>query len=285
MLNKIKKVLFKLYFLYILFIFSATATIALPQNNHLKFADALQSNMIIQQSKPFNVWGFTYSNAKITIAADWLKQPITVQADILGAFNAYIDVPKAKKGDFAKHEISITSEGQTQTLNNLLIGDIWFASGQSNMQFRMKELENSDKEINQANFPNIRLLTVDFNYAGHPIQNFKGHWEPLTPQSAKEFSAVGYFFAVKLYQELDIPTGIIYSGMGGSVAQAYVPRKELAADALLNKTYLSYFLSSVRAKQPIEGVFTWDRLASPYLLYNAMIHPFINLSVKGILWY
>ncbi len=269
------------YYLLLIFFFATQFIIA----GELKFADALQSNMVIQQAKPFKVWGTGKSNATIIITTDWSKKSVTATTDKMGAFEALIDVPKAKKGDFKTHQIVIASDGETRTISNLLIGDVWFASGQSNMQFRMKELEDSDKEIDQANFPNIRLLTVDFNYAGSPIQNFKGEWLPCSPQSVAEFSAIGYFFAVKLYQELDIPIGIIYSGVGGSVVQAYVPREELEADPLLRNTYLFSFLESIRAQEPIEGVFTWDRLSSPYLLYNAMISPFSNLSIKGFLWY
>lgn len=149
----------------------------------------------------------------------------------------------------------------------------------------MNELESAGGEIRQASFPNIRLLSVEFNYAGYPIQYFRGEWELCSPMSVEKFSAVGYYFAVKLYQELNIPIGIISSGAGGSVVQACIPRADLESDELLKKTYLDSFDNSIRVKEPIEGNFTWDRLASLYILYNAMISPFINLSIKGFIWY
>lgn len=90
----------------------------------LKSADALQDNMVVQQSKPFKVWGVANKSSEVMIIADWLKKPVTTYADDLGEFVAFINVPKAKRGDFTKHIIKIESEGTTKAISNLLIGDL-----------------------------------------------------------------------------------------------------------------------------------------------------------------
>lgn len=106
----------------------------------LTLSNALQSNMVIQQNKPFKIWGQAKAVRKVIIAADWMSSSVEVLADEAGHFIAIIPVPQAKKGDFTAHAISITSGNEQIELENLLIGDLWICSGQSNMQFAVKEM-------------------------------------------------------------------------------------------------------------------------------------------------
>ncbi|RYE27267.1 MAG: sialate O-acetylesterase, partial [Sphingobacteriaceae bacterium] len=201
-------------------------------------AQPLQSNMVVQQNKPFKVWGHMQAGKKITIKADWLADATIVTADKANNFTGLITVPEIQKGDFSKHVITVESGQEKVTLNNLLIGDVWFCSGQSNMAFAVRELADPAKEMAAANYPNIRLLGVKFNFKTEPIENITGNWAECSPASVKDFSAIGYFYAVELQKQLNIPIGVIYSGVGGSVAQAYVARDVLAKDSLLNEAYL-----------------------------------------------
>lgn len=268
------------YSFIFIFLFHSKAGFA-----NLKLADALQSNMVLQQNKTFKIWGKANDGDHIAIFADWMANPITIIADGDGDFLGIIDIPLAKKGDFTSHQIHVQTKTEKVSLNNLLIGDVWFCSGQSNMQFSVKDMIGAAEVISEANQPNIRLLNVGLNFSATPIGTFSGRWQECTAETVKGFSAVGYTFGRKLYDELNIPIGLIFSGIGASGVQAYIPQEELANNNLLNNTYLKPYLESPKSKEKIDGGFSFEKVVRPYLLYNALINPFANLSIKGFCWY
>jgi len=251
----------------------------------LLIADALQSNMVLQQNKSFKVWGTAKAGVQVSIQADWMANPVHTTVEQDGTFLGIIDVPIARKGDFNPHQIQVSTAGEKKVLSNLLIGEVWFCSGQSNMQFAVKEMIGADEVLKEADEPNIRLLNVGLNFSASPIGQFLGKWQVSNMESVKGFSAVGYTFGQKLYKELNIPIGLIFSGIGASGVQAYIPQDELAKNNRLNETYLKPYLESPKAAEKIDGGFSFEKVVRPYLLYNAMIHPFLNLSIKGICWY
>ncbi|MEO6723269.1 MAG: sialate O-acetylesterase, partial [Ferruginibacter sp.] len=255
------------------------------QKTTLQFADVLQSNMVLQQNKPLTIWGTGVPGANIKINADWLPGETTVVVNKDSNFLGIVPMPVAKENDFSKHELSIESNGETVVLNNLLIGDVWFCSGQSNMQFSMKEIKDSAIENADTDYPNMRLFNAGLNFSATPISNIHGKWEECTPKVALNFSAVGFNFGKELYKNLHIPIGLIFSGIGASAAQAFVPQDALASDTMLNRVYLQPYLNSDRSKEKIDGGFSFEKVTRPFLLYNAMINPFINLSIKGFCWY
>lgn len=251
----------------------------------LKLADALQNNMVVQQNKPFKIWGKGNPGKKVTIKADWMATAVMSYIGNDGRFTAIIQVPCAKKNDFSKHLIKVSDDETEIVLTNLLIGDVWFCSGQSNMQFSVKEMVGSKEIIEGANKPNIRLLNVGLNFSATPINEFTGKWEVSTQVNVPNFSAVAYVFGTQLYKKLQIPIGLIFSGIGASSVQAYIPQGSLANDQTLDSTYLKPYIESSKSKEKIDGGFSFEKVTRPFLLYNAMIHPFINLSVKGFCWY
>jgi Domain of unknown function (DUF303). len=255
------------------------------KERQLYLSNALQSRMVVQQNKPIRVWGIAARNQPVKVQASWLSTTTKVTADTAGRFMAILDVPPAKKGNYTSYHLTVVAAGDTVTLDSLLIGDLWFCSGQSNMQFPLHEDTNATKEIPLANYPHIRLLRADLNFSATPIDEFKGHWELCTPESAKHFSAVGYSFGRELFRQLDIPIGLIFSGIGASTAQAYVPQDVLAQDTMLNRVYLQPYLQSEKSREKIDGGFSFEKVTRPFLLYNAMIHPFRHLSIKGFCWY
>lgn len=257
-----------------------------------KPANLFQSNMIIQQQKPYAIWGNAAAGSIVTIKADWTDKVITVAADSLNYWKGEIPVPKARPGDFTAHTLTVSSNGKTVALTNLLIGDVWLASGQSNMQFGMQGEEgkgngvvNYKEEIAAANYPNIRWLYVDLNFKAQPYDQVTGKWVLCSPQTVGRFSGVAYYFARDLYQHLNIPIGIVLSNIGASTGQAWTSRIELQSDTALNNKYLKPYDDSPRSKEVITSGFSWDKVTRPTLLYNAMIHPLAGLSIKGIIWY
>ncbi len=272
------------YSITALILFTAPLLFA-QQKSTLQFSDPLQSNMVVQQNKPFKVWGRAIAGQPVKIKADWLSNETTVVAGSDSSFVGIISMPKAKENDFTKHELSIESNGERSVLNNLLIGDVWFCSGQSNMQFSMKEIKDSAMENADDEYANIRLFNGGLNFSAWPINNISGKWEEAHLASVLKFSAVGFNFGKTLYKALHIPIGLVFSGIGASAAQAYVPQDVLAADTMLDRVYLQPYLNSDKSKEVINGGFSFEKVTRPFLLYNALINPFINLSVKGICWY
>lgn len=250
----------------------------------LRVSSVLQSHMVVQQNKPFKVWGHGPVGASISIKADWMQSAIQVICDSQGAFEGIIAVPKAKTGDYTPHRIVVRSGDQVIQLKDLLIGDVWFLSGQSNMQFAVHEMLDSTNTIASAN-PHIRLLNVALNFSASPIDSISGSWKRCSPASVRDFSAVGYSFGNKIQGELDIPIGLVFSGIGASGVQAFVPEAALQKDTMLNRVYLSPYLSSPKSKEKINAGFSFEKVTRPFLLYNALIHPFIRLSIKGVCWY
>ncbi|MBT1685584.1 sialate O-acetylesterase [Dawidia soli] len=252
----------------------------------LRFADVLTDNMVIQQNKPFTVWGKAGRYEPVKIEADWLKTTLVVQANDQGDFVGIIPVPRVQPGDFSEHTLQISSgTAAPVVLRHILIGEVWFCGGQSNMQSPVGDILDGKTEVAKADYRNIRLFNAALNFSNTPLDYVKGQWVVCTPQTVERFSAVAYFFARQLHTTLNVPVGVIFSGIGASAAQAYVPREVLAADPLLDSAYLQPYLTSEKSREVIDGGFSFEKVTRPFLLYNAMIHPFVRLSIRGFCWY
>ncbi|MFD2742366.1 MULTISPECIES: sialate O-acetylesterase [Sphingobacterium] len=251
----------------------------------LKLSSMLQSKMIVQQNRPMRVWGEAEKGAKVSVKVDWLATQVDVQADDQGAFMAILDVPSVQRDPFAAHWLRVESGGEHILLDSLLIGDVWLCSGQSNMQFSLHEDLDAAQGIAKADRPEIRLFNASLNFSDSLLDSLGGSWEICTPEIAKKFSAAGFYLASRLSDSLRYPIGVIFSGIGASAAQAYVPKSELANNPVLDKQYLEPYLSSSRSKEVIDGGFSFEKVTRPYLLYNAMIHPLRYFEIKGICWY
>ena len=251
----------------------------------LQLGSGLQDGMVIQQNHPFIVWGRGEAGAIVSIRADWMTTPIMVTADTAGSFSGTIPVPAVRAGDYQPHSLTVAAGVDKVILNDVLVGEVWLCSGQSNMQFSLKEVTDSTAEVAAARYPHLRLLNVGLNFSATPCETFSGKWVECTPATAVGFSAVGYFFGRELLQVLDVPVGIVFSGIGASAAQAYVPQQVLAADTQLDRIYLQPYLNSPRSKEVINGGFSFEKVTRPFLLYNALIYPLRRMSIRGICWY
>ncbi len=199
---------------------------------------------------------------------------------------------------------------------NVLIGEVWICSGQSNMELTMQSAADAGKTIAEAKYPQIRLLRVPHKATPTPQDNFDGKWAECSPATVKSFSAVGYFFGRHLYQQLNVPIGLIDSSYGGTPAEAWTTR-----EALLGVDSLKYYVENLdkaaksydpeKAKAAYEEALAKWKIAeeqakkdnkpaprrpnlqgkpgtissSPSALYNAMIAPLVPFAVKGVIWY
>lgn len=251
-----------------------------------RLVDQLQSNMVIQQGKPFKLWGRGVAGESVTVTANFTANSAvtTIAAD--NTWSAMINVPNAIPNDFTKHQITISNGQKTIILNNLLIGDVWFCSGQSNMAMTMfpnkpwhNGVTNYEAEIAAANFPNIRLWQTQAIYSKTPVSEATGTWTECSPSTVAQFSAVAYYFGQNLHQELNIPIGLVLSARGATPCQAYIERSYMETDEIYKTKYLDPYDALFVEKGDTAG------LNNPTLMYNTLINPFINLSIKGYIWY
>lgn len=255
-------------------------------------ANTIQSNMVLQQAKPFKVWGTAAKGTIIEVQADWMHQPVRTTAT-QQEWLTEIPVPKAKPGDFKPHTIRISSGTDTVWLKNVLIGEVWLCSGQSNMDMELKPflpwlrgVVNYEQEILHADYPAIRLYNVRTDFKAAPEKDcINGSWKICSPSTAPDFSGVAYFFARELFQQLNLPIGLMVSSVGGSGCQAWTSRETMQNDPELNQKYLYPYDTSARSKEPLDSVVTFEKVVRPALFYNAMIYPLRNLSINGFLWY
>jgi sialate O-acetylesterase len=257
-----------------------------------KVANIFGPNMIIQQDKPFTIWGRATAGNSVVVKPDWSGEVVAVVAGSDNTWRLQVKVPKAVPGDFTPHTLTISAKDTTITLGNLLIGDLWLASGQSNMQYSLggqpgknNGVPDYEAEVAAANYPNIRWFYTDLNFKAQPYDQVTGHWDICSPKTAGHFSAVSYYFARSLFQHVNIPIGIVLSNIGASTGQAWTSRKELESDTVLYNKYLRDYDNSPKSKEVINAGFTFEKVTRPMLLYNAMIHPLAGLSLKGIIWY
>jgi len=246
----------------VLFIFLqvSKANISLPEI----FSD----NMVLQQKSDIIIWGWAKTGETVVIKADWLDKEFTAQTGTQGTWKITLTTP----GAGGPYNIHIKGQNEI-LLKNVLIGEVWLCSGQSNMEMSAQSgINNGDEEIKNANLPEIRLFTVGTATSHYPQDHLAGKWSVCTPDEMKTFSAIGYFFARKLNKELGVPVGVINSSWGGTPAEAWMPEEVIQKDD---------FLREAAAKQK---TVPWGPV-EPARIYNAMISPLVPFHIAGVLWY
>lgn len=238
----------------------------------IKLPAIFSDNMLLQQNAQMNIWGKADANKTVTIKASWSKNAVKVTADAVGNWKTAIATPKA---DGKKHTLTL-SDGKSVTLNNLLLGELWLCSGQSNMEMPMKGFKNqpvegANMDILKSTNPNLRLFTVKRNSTIEAQTDVSGKWEEATPETVKEFSATGYYFGRLLNQTLNVPVGLILSAWGGSSVEAWMSEDMLRAFP--------------QVKIPKIKADIKEQNRTPTTLYQAMINPILGMSIKGIIWY
>jgi sialate O-acetylesterase len=209
--------------------------------NEARFATVFTNNMVLQQTSTVNVWGYARPFEKIVLHFSWTKTDEQVTADAAGKWTVKVKTPKA---GFTPQSIALkSSASKTVILKNILIGEVWLCSGQSNMEMVLQDMpewnlrvENSAAEIACADYPYIRCLTVGRKESFVPQPEiYSQGWKICTPQNVKWFSAVAYFFAKKIYQRMHLPVGLVVSSYGGSPVQSWLPEATVCGSELYAK--------------------------------------------------
>jgi sialate O-acetylesterase len=235
---------------------------------NISLPEIFSDNMVLQQKSEVTFWGWAKTGEKVILKADWLDGELSATANNQGTWKIIVRTPSAG-GPFTIH-----LKGYNElTLENVLVGEVWICSGQSNMEWSAQSgIDNGKDEIENANYPEIRLFNVFQGTALCPQEHFTGSWAECTPETMRSFSAIGYFFARKLYRELGVPIGVINSSWGGTPAEAWMPEEVIQSDD---------FLREAAAKQlPVP----WGPV-EPARIYNSMISPMIPFRIAGVIWY
>ena len=237
----------------------------------IKVASLLTDNMVLQRNSEVKLWGKADPNQKLNIAIGWNKEKLNIVANDKGEWLVKVKTTEAG----GPYSLSITSGKEKVLLQNILLGEVWLCSGQSNMEIPVigygdQPVNGSTDALMTAGNNNLRLYTVGKLSIATPQDTCKGSWSVATAESVSKFSAVGYFFARILQQSLNIPVGIITSNWGGSRIEAWMKNDVITgfADAY---------------KQTIQEKMQPNQRASK--LYNGMIAPIVNYNIKGAIWY
>lgn len=254
-------------FLNLIFLFFVTGISAQIQMGPL-FSD----DMILQRESQVPIWGLASPNEKVTVLSSWNNKTTSTKADNNGNWNVKIETPQAG----GPYQLNISTSNSVLNYSNVLIGEVWIASGQSNMQMALfgggkEPVLGSIDMIAQSKNSSIRLFTVKLSSSETPIKQLKGQWLVSSPANSSGFSAVAYSFANYLNKVLDIPIGIINTSWGGSPAEAWTDKKTLD---------FNFEKSEIRNNHKDKDVHH-----NPSGLFNAMIHPLIPFKIRGAIWY
>ena len=269
----------------------------------------LSSHMVVQRDLPVHVWGMAAPAETVTVA--FRGHTATVTAGPLGRWSLYL-APGAAGGPFQMtvkgSAAAAGADPQPITLDDILVGDVWVASGQSNMEFLLKNAAGADKDLLAASIPNLRLLVVKKNAIEYPQDDVKTDgWAASTPDTAKDFSAVAWYFAREIGQREHVPVGVIDSTWGGTPVEAWTRMEAIGQDAALMPLMASWGrmtegqtdvmlrdkawqqkLADAKAQGKPAPEMPWvPKLDSwgPAMLYNGMIAPLTPMAIKGALWY
>ena len=227
--------------------------------------------MVMQQQATANLWGTATPRKTVTLTTGWDGKTYRATADTQGKWNMSVTTPPAG-GPY-----SLTfSDGELTVLNNILIGELWICSGQSNMEMPMKgyknqPIEGADMDILRSTNPSLRLFTVKRHSTLLPQYDVTGTWNEAMPTTVREFSATAYYFGRLLNELLDVPVGLIVTAWGGSAAEAWMTEEMLRA------------FPEVRIPRTDADITSPNR--TPTTLYNGMLHPLIGITMRGVIWY
>ena len=254
-----------------IFLLLATIMVVMGIQAKVTLPKIFSDGMVMQRETNANLWGEAKASSNVKITTSWDNKSYVVRSDSNGKWKTSVKTPKAG-GPF-----SITfSDGEKLTINNILIGEVWICSGQSNMEMPMKgyknqPVDNAVEDILHSKDSNLRLFTVKRNSKFKPVDDVTGNWNEANPASVRNFSATAYYFGRELRRSLDVPVGLIVAAWGGSACEAW-----MTAD------WLKAFPD---AKIPASEEDIKSKNRTPTVLYNGMLHPLIGFSMRGVIWY
>ena len=271
-----------------------------------------QSSMVLPRDKEIPIWGTASPNSMVSV--NFAGQKEKAKADANGKWLAKLKPIQASK---VPATLTISEGNESLELRDILVGDVWLAAGQSNMEWPLRLEAHAGTELPNANYPRIRFLNLGYAGQNYPTRAFgkdvldrynskdffRGSWQVCTPMDARNFSAVAYYFAVNLNQKLDIPVGIIQMAVGGSPTESWISSKAMASDPALQPILRGDWvtnpvLDAWCQKRAMENISTGLKANEAPKDENGPLHPFkpsflwnygikgiIPFPIKGAIWY
>jgi sialate O-acetylesterase len=230
----------------------------------LTVANIFSDHAVLQADMPVPIWGRASAGAKITVA--FASASVDATADASGKWRATLPALHASKDG---GELIVRSGDESKTFTDVLVGEVWLGSGQSNMALSVAKAADAEKYIAAADNPQIRLFEVAHVPSTNPVDDVKGKWVICSPESVKSFSAVLYQFGRNLQNELHVPVGLIHSSWGGTPIQAWMPRETLGPNPAPHYTPKHVAIPPLQAAH----------------LFNGMISPLVPYAIRGVVWY
>ena len=289
------------------FLCAALVSVALTASAAITLPSVIGDHMVLQQGIKAPIWGKAGPGETISVEIGKCKKKTV--ADDEGRW--IVDLRKMKAG--GPLQMTIRGQSDTITINDVLVGEVWVCSGQSNMQWTVSNSSNAEQEIAEANYPNIRLFYVERKTSGIPLEDCNAAWVACTPETIPGFTALGYYFGREIHKELGVPVGLVHTSWGGTPAEAWTSRPSLEAVPEL-KPILDRWDGIIKAypkakeahdkameewrkaaeKAKAEGKPVPDRPSGPAgpdsphrpaNLFNGMIAPLLPYAIQGAIWY
>lgn len=275
----------------------------------LKLAALFSDHMVLQRGQPVRVWGQGNPGEQVSVSISGQTKGTTTDAH--GKWLVRLD-PMPASAEGSELVVQSSDEKRRSRITDVVVGDVWLCSGQSNMFFRMNKVENSQQEIAAANDPHVRFFAVKEQFAQSPLTQVGGAWKPISPATAADCSAVAYYFATALRKQLGVPIGLLVSSVGGTRIETWMQQETLVSlgdsQSLLEKwrnistaefakiaaDYRAYQYRRDRPVPDQPGAPTRSAIEKPPsmrchdcpgALHNGMIAPLQPFAIRGVLWY
>jgi sialate O-acetylesterase len=283
--------------------FSLMASFAFPD---VRVPSLISDHMLLQRGRPVRIWGT--ADPSEPVAVSFAGQRVSTVAGAAGKWETWL-APLEANGIAA--DLTIQAKN-TLIIRDVLVGDVWTASGQSNMVWEVRQSNNAEQEMINANFPQIRIFEVALKTSDKPLDDVQGSWAPVNPDSIRNFSGVGYYFARHLWKSTKVPVAVIQSAWGGTPVQAWTSLPVLQGDASIRfvlDDWDELMKNRPEAMKKYEAALKqWEKESAsavsgatpprkpqpplgpghqhqPAVLYNAMIAPLVPYTIRGVIWY
>lgn len=292
-------------FLITLLLLNVSVTLA-----ELRLPALFSDSMVLQRDQPVRVWGWATPESEVTVSV--AGQRVAAQSDSSGKWSLQLAALSAG----GPHTLKVSADGQELELKDVLVGDVWLCSGQSNMAMTVSRAKDFDAEAADAQYPKIRMFKVTSAHALEPQDTCSGEWAACSPKTVGGFSATGYFFGRRLHKELNVPIGLINSSVGGTSVESWTSMSAQEAVADIKPRLDAWKqadaeFDSQKAEVQYERAMTqWKKRAAeakaagkqaprkpqraaqprndrnyPANLFNGKIHPLVGYTIKGAVWY
>ena len=258
-----------------------TATIA---GAKVKLPAIISDNMVLQQGTTVRLWGWADPGERVSVQPSWTDKAVTTKAGANGRWEVKLKTPATAA---TAQALTVSAPDTTLTVGNVLIGEVWLCTGQSNMEFPVCNhpdmawitgMDTEEEELRDADYPELRLFRVEHQY-GHEgeLDDCKGEWLVCKAENLYEFSAIGFVFGRKLHKELHVPVGMIQCTFGGTHAESWLKMSEMENNPLYTDVLEEFALKNVKQKKGYCKV--------PATLWNGMVHPILGYTIRGNIWY